>query len=110
MWTELAAGTVAGIGTMTYATVAPSAQIFGRCLVRGAAAPTGSKRVAITFDDGPSETTPHILDLLSEHGASATFFQVGANVRRLPNVARDVADRGHIIGNHTYSHPYLYLH
>jgi peptidoglycan/xylan/chitin deacetylase (PgdA/CDA1 family) len=61
--------------------------------------------VALTFDDGPSEGTPAILDVLAQYRAPATFFQVGANVERLPEVARAVAAAGHAIGNHSYAHP-----
>lgn len=61
--------------------------------------------VALTFDDGPDPIwTPQILDVLDRHGVKATFFLVGDHVRRFPEVARDIAARGHAIGNHTYSH------
>lgn len=65
------------------------------------------RALALTFDDGPSESTPLVLDLLARHAARATFFQCGANVRRLPHVARAVAAAGHEAGNHTDSHPLL---
>ena len=65
--------------------------------------------MALTFDDGPSESTPQILEILARYGAPATFFQCGANVERLPEIARDVAAAGHEIGNHSYTHPYLFL-
>jgi peptidoglycan/xylan/chitin deacetylase (PgdA/CDA1 family) len=67
------------------------------------------KVIALTFDDGPSESTPGLLDLLHRHSASATFFQCGANAERLPDIARAVSNRGHEIGNHTYSHAPLWL-
>ena len=66
--------------------------------------------VALTFDDGPSESTPALLELLAEHKVRATFFMVGRNVRRCPAIARSVAARGHEIGNHTDSHPRLNFH
>ena len=50
-----------------------------------------------------------MLEILAQYGAPATFFQCGANVDRLPEIARAVAARGHEIGNHSYSHPYLFL-
>jgi peptidoglycan/xylan/chitin deacetylase (PgdA/CDA1 family) len=68
----------------------------------------GASRVAITFDDGPSETTPQVLDLLAEYGAHATFFLVGMNTRRLPEIARRVLREGHEVGNHTWSHANFY--
>jgi peptidoglycan/xylan/chitin deacetylase (PgdA/CDA1 family) len=63
----------------------------------------------LTFDDGPSERTPEILEYLDREKVSATFFQCGLNVRRRPAIAGQVAAAGHEIGNHTYSHPFLPL-
>src|SRR5699024_9350397 len=63
------------------------------------------KYVALTFDDGPSkEVTPRILDILSQHGAVATFFMLGSQVDYYPDIAKRVADEGHEIGNHTQNH------
>lgn len=63
------------------------------------------KYIAITFDDGPSPSvTPRILDILKEHHVKATFFMVGSQVEYHPLLARQVADEGHEIGNHTRSH------
>ncbi len=67
-----------------------------------------SRSVALTFDDGPSESTPRLLDVLRKHHAPATFFQCGSNVRRLPLIAREVHGCGHEIGNHTFTHAMLY--
>jgi peptidoglycan/xylan/chitin deacetylase (PgdA/CDA1 family) len=65
--------------------------------------------VALTFDDGPSsEVTPRVLDILRQRQAKATFFLVGQQVERNPELARRVSDEGHAIGNHTYSHPPLF--
>ena len=66
--------------------------------------PAHRKAVALTFDDGPSESTPELLQLLANQKVTATFFQCGANVRRLPQIARDVAEAGHELGNHSDSH------
>jgi peptidoglycan/xylan/chitin deacetylase (PgdA/CDA1 family) len=60
--------------------------------------------LALTFDDGPSESTPLLLDALDSLGVKATFFQLGSNVDRLPAISRAVAQAGHEIGNHGYSH------
>src|SRR5579863_7364870 len=65
--------------------------------------------IALTFDDGPSESTPALLNLLAVHNAKATFFMCGQNVRRLKEIAQAVSAAGHEIGNHTDSHPALYL-
>ena len=63
------------------------------------------RAIALTFDDGPSESTPSLLDTLRQYAARATFFQCGANIRRLPDIAREVHAGGHEIGNHSDSHP-----
>jgi len=107
MWLESAAAAAAVSGVMYYAVGVPSSQLFGPSLVRRTA-DGGPPRVALTFDDGPSESTPAVLEILAKHGAHATFFQVGSNARRLPEMARRVAVEGHEIGNHTETHPAFY--
>lgn len=68
----------------------------------------GAKRIALTFDDGPSvKYTAKILDILKEYGVKATFFVVGVNIEKSPDLLRRIASEGHEIGNHTYSHPHL---
>src|SRR5205085_7838802 len=63
----------------------------------------------LTFDDGPSADTERVLDVLDAYDVRATFFMVGRQVERFPQIARRVAASGHEIGNHSYSHPiYLY--
>jgi len=62
--------------------------------------------VVLSFDDGPNpKTTPAVLDALDKHCVKATFFEVGKWVDAHPELTKDVADRGHTIGNHGYSHP-----
>lgn len=66
------------------------------------------KRVALTFDDGPHpQVTKQILDSLDRYNAKATFFMLGNRVQYYPEIAQDVLNRGHEIGNHTWSHPVL---
>ena len=63
------------------------------------------KAVYLTFDDGPiPEATPFILDTLSQYGIKATFFMVGDNVRKYPELYNKVVAAGHRIGNHTFNH------
>jgi len=63
------------------------------------------KVVYLTFDDGPiPEITPWVLDLLDEYNIKATFFCVGDNVRKYPEIYQNVQERGHKIGNHTFHH------
>ena len=66
----------------------------------------GSPRaIAITFDDGPHpENTPRILDALTEHGAKATFFLQGSMAEKSPELVREIAERGHQLGNHGHAH------
>lgn len=70
--------------------------------------PNETKRIALTFDDGPHPTqTKRILDILDAYGVKATFFMIGVNVENYPEAAKEVVQRGHEIGNHTYSHFHL---
>lgn len=70
--------------------------------------PTDSKRVALTFDDGPHPLyTPRILDILKERNIRATFFVIGSQVKRHPELVRRIVDEGHIIANHSWGHPNL---
>jgi peptidoglycan/xylan/chitin deacetylase (PgdA/CDA1 family) len=106
MWLEAVGSLAAAVGGLAYAVRSPRSSLLAPSVYRGG---TSRKSIAITFDDGPSESTPELLELLQRFNARATFFQVGANVRRLPEVSRAVAAAGHEIGNHTYSHPLLPL-
>ena len=102
----LGAGAVLGgvTAAAAYGSVGKSSQLFGPSVYRG---PGRRKSIALTFDDGPSESTQELLDYLASENVFCTFFQCGMNVRRLPHIAGRVAASGHQIGNHTYSHPRL---
>ena len=66
---------------------------------------SGRKVIYLTFDDGPTtKYTKRVLDLLDQYDAKATFFQVGENATAHPELARSVVERGHALGNHTWSH------
>lgn len=65
---------------------------------------TSEPRLALTFDDGPSDASAAILDILARHGAHATFFVNGWAVERRPELARRAAAEGHELGNHTWDH------
>src|SRR6201998_263184 len=104
---ETPAVIAAGIaGLTTYGAGYPRAQLFGPTVCR-----TGApNKLAITFDDGPNPAiTPRLLDLLAKHNARATFFLVGKFVRECPDLAKDILARGHALGNHTDTHPNLFL-
>ena len=63
------------------------------------------RAVYLTFDDGPiPESTPFILDILRRFGVRATFFVVGDNVRKYPDLFQQIIDEGHLVGNHTHNH------
>lgn len=96
--------TCAAGGILAWAAVAPSAQFFGRTICT-----TGDPAAtALTFDDGPNPSiTPMLLDLLERHKIHASFFLIGRHVRAFPALAKEIAVRGHSIGNHTDTHPKL---
>ena len=68
---------------------------------------TGNKVIALTFDDGPGPYTAHLLDILDQYGAKATFFLIGSKVSARANTLRRMQSRGHQLGNHSWSHPEL---
>lgn len=99
-----AAGLVAG--GCAYAALAPESQIFGRTIVAGA----NPAEFALTYDDGPNvRDTPRLLDLLAEFDVRATFFVIGNFVQERPELVKRIHAAGHLIGNHTTSHPWLPL-
>ncbi len=98
--TAAAAATTAG-----YQSMSPTGQWFGRTFVAGT---PGSKQLALTYDDGPND--PHtlkLLDVLAKHSVRATFFMIGRYVQQRPDIARAVAQAGHVVANHTFTHPLL---
>jgi peptidoglycan/xylan/chitin deacetylase (PgdA/CDA1 family) len=114
MLSPLATGICVGLGTVgavglamggsAYAAMWPGSQIFGRTLT----APPRSDELALTFDDGPNPAwTPRLLDLLASHGVHATFFIVGRFAQAEPALVQRIAEEGHLIGNHSWSHPNL---
>lgn len=63
-----------------------------------------AKKIALTFDDGPSEFTLEILELLKKYNAKATFFCIGKNIETHPEILQRIIYEGHLVGNHSYSH------
>jgi peptidoglycan/xylan/chitin deacetylase (PgdA/CDA1 family) len=97
-----AAGLAAG--GCTYAALSTQSQLFGKVLVAGGSA----NEIALTYDDGPNDlATERLLEVLARHDVRATFFLIGRFVRLRPQIARAVASAGHLIGNHTMTHPWL---
>jgi peptidoglycan-N-acetylglucosamine deacetylase len=98
------AATVAG-AVAAFGAVYPRSQMFGATICRTAA----RSQLAITFDDGPNPAiTPKLLDLLDRYEAKATFFVIGRFVRECVGLTREIADRGHLLANHTETHPNLF--
>ncbi len=80
----------------------PRARLYAPVLAR---LPARGRAVWLTIDDGPSDDTAAILDLLDRHGAKATFFLVGARAAARPALVAEIVRRGHGIGNHSQTHP-----
>lgn len=108
-------GSIAGIagasllvaaGGYMYAGMAPGSQIFGRTLVAG----SDPDEFALTYDDGPNDAcTEALLEVLARHGVKATFFMIGRFARERAELVRRVRAAGHVVGNHTWTHPVLLL-
>jgi peptidoglycan-N-acetylglucosamine deacetylase len=107
MLASVLAGTAAGAAIVAggYQSMAPTGQWYGRTFT---GVPRGRKQLALTFDDGPNDPhTPKLLEVLARQNVRATFFLIGRYVRERPHLVREIASRGHAIGNHTYTHPLL---
>jgi len=116
MLSSLATGVYAGLGAAgglglaaggyAYAALWPGSRLFGEALI----APPRPGELALTFDDGPNPAwTPRLLDILASHDVRATFFLVGSHAQAEPELARRIVAAGHLIGNHSWSHPNLAL-
>jgi len=80
--------------------------VFGPSVWHGSRA---RREIALTFDDGPSPSTPRLLRILEQYHAPATFFQCGMHVRRFPQIAREIVAAGHEVANHSDTHSRLWL-
>jgi peptidoglycan/xylan/chitin deacetylase (PgdA/CDA1 family) len=105
---QLAAAAVlssaAAAGGLAYAALWPQSQLFGRVLVAG----SNPGEIALTYDDGPNDdATERLLEVLARHEVHATFFLIGTFARQRPALARAIAAAGHLVGNHTMTHPWL---
>jgi peptidoglycan/xylan/chitin deacetylase (PgdA/CDA1 family) len=81
-------------------------QVFVDAVVRG---PAGARGVALTFDDGPHPRwTRRVLEILEKEGATATFFVVGKKAEQHPELVREILERGHTVGLHSYAHDRLF--
>jgi peptidoglycan-N-acetylglucosamine deacetylase len=96
--------TAAGIAS--YGAIHPRSQLFGETI----SCTDSPRKLAITFDDGPNPSiTPQLLDLLSRFHVPASFFLIGRYAKQNPELVLEIHDRGHVIGNHTDTHPNLFF-
>jgi peptidoglycan/xylan/chitin deacetylase (PgdA/CDA1 family) len=95
---------VAAIAPVQTASAAGSGPAFYTWQAPGGAATAGARVVALTFDDGPSPYTPAVLSVLQQYHVPATFFEVGQEVPRYPQYAKQLTAAGYAVGNHTWSH------
>ena len=88
-----------------YQSMAPTGQWYGKTFT---GLRPGSRQIALTYDDGPNDPhTLRLLEVLARHGVHATFFLIGRYVQQHPEIARRIVEAGHIVGNHTFTHPLL---
>jgi peptidoglycan/xylan/chitin deacetylase (PgdA/CDA1 family) len=100
-----ATAATAALSAAGYQSMAPTGQWFGRTFT---GLPRGTKQLALTYDDGPNDPhTLRLLEVLAKHNVKATFFLIGRYVQQRPNLAREIVQAGHVIGNHTFTHPLL---
>lgn len=108
MLAPLLVGTAAAAAvTAGYQSMAPTGQWYGPTFTRLG---RDTKQLALTYDDGPNDPhTLRLLEVLARHDVRATFFLIGRYVRQRADIVREIAEAGHAIGNHTFTHPLLTL-
>jgi peptidoglycan-N-acetylglucosamine deacetylase len=93
------------LGASGYQAMAPTGQWYGSTF---SGRPRGAKQIALTYDDGPNDLhTQQLLEVLARHDVRATFFLIGRYVQRRPEIVRELVEAGHVLGNHTFTHPHL---
>lgn len=99
------AGLAVTAAVVGYQAMSPRGQWYGRTFT---GLKPGSKQLALTYDDGPNDPhTLRLLELLGKHNVKATFFLIGRYVKQRPDIVRELTQAGHVVGNHTFSHPNL---
>lgn len=99
-----AAATVA-VTAAGYQSMAPTGQWYGRTFT---GLRRGDRQLALTYDDGPNDPhTLRLLEILEKHRVHATLFIIGRHARQRPEIVREIAKAGHVVGNHTFTHPLL---
>jgi peptidoglycan/xylan/chitin deacetylase (PgdA/CDA1 family) len=101
----IGAGVAAAAVAAGYQSMSPAGQWYGRTFT---GLKPGTRQLALTFDDGPNDPyTLGILEVLARHNVKATFFLIGRYVKQRPDIAHELTQAGHAVGNHTFSHPNL---
>ncbi len=109
-WPLVAAALFADHCAVAGAGLWPRSTLLGPNLSRLAAAAARRGEVALTFDDGPDpEVTPRVLELLDRHRARASFFCIGRRAAACPELAAEIARRGHALENHSHTHPHAFV-
>ena len=108
MFAELIGGAALGAaGFAGYHSLAWRSQLYGKTFI---GTPGKGKKLALTYDDGPNDPyTLNLLDVLAKHDVKATFFLIGKFVQQRPEIVARIVAEGHVIGNHTMTHPRLPL-
>jgi peptidoglycan-N-acetylglucosamine deacetylase len=103
--TVLGAAATVALTAAGYQSMAPTGQWYGRTFT---GLPRGARQLALTYDDGPNDPhTLRLLAVLAKHDVHATFFLIGRYVQQRPEIAREIVKAGHLVGNHTFTHPLL---
>ncbi len=104
-WIGIIVSVLCLIGFLVWASADIGSRVYLKTFCRAEASKDARPRVALTFDDGPSEQmTAKVLDVLRKHGVKATFFLIGRECEAHPELVRRIDAEGHSIGSHTYSH------
>ena len=100
----VSSGAAAAAGMAAWGAVVPSSELFGPTVRHTAS----SRKIALTFDDGPNPAvTPRLLELFERHSVRATFFLIGKFARACPELVKEISARGHLVGNHSDTHANL---
>lgn len=100
-----ATAAAAALATAGYQSIAPTGQWYGDTFT---GLSRSTRQLALTYDDGPNDPhTMRLLEVLARHDVRATFFLIGNYVKQRPDLAREIVKAGHVVGNHTFTHPLL---
>jgi peptidoglycan/xylan/chitin deacetylase (PgdA/CDA1 family) len=109
IWPAAATAILLNQAVILVAGLCPRSRLLGNNVRSMSAAAAGRAEIALTFDDGPDpRTTPAVLEILETRRARATFFCIAEKAERHPRLIHEIVERGHLVENHTFGHPYLF--